>query len=244
CLTHIGLEAPAGIICRFDLTLSGARGPAGSVQVFRVGSGFSGSNVDELNARTLGRLAVAAGESGRGFALRDPLTGRNSATFEGTQAITWALNRSGHSISYAAPDGTREPVAPGHMDVWVGRARMFDEMAVTSADAGISDLKWYWGGGAGATAFDHLEVAALEEASSSAVGADGPAAPAPAVDPVPGGSTLRLYAPTPNPFERTTRFAYAISGSRERVDIGVFDLAGRRIRGLIHEVQVAGRYEV
>jgi len=55
---------------------------------------------------------------------------------------------------------------------------------------------------------------------------------------------VELYRPAPNPFAGSTRIAYVIAGAGERVEIGVFDLAGRRVRSLASGFQSAGRYEV
>jgi hypothetical protein len=46
---------------------------------------------------------------------------------------------------------------------------------------------------------------------------------------------------TPNPFRETVRFSYQVSGT-QRVDIGVFDVAGRKVRGLVETEQPAGSY--
>ena len=146
-----------------------------------------------------------------------------------SQAVTWALNPTGRGLSYAAPDGTIEPIASDHMDVWVGRTKVFDEMVVTRSTAALSELKWYWGAGSGSTSFDHLDIVPLEDGVAEAPVPD-PAPVAgtpPAIAPASQESSLELYRPAPNPFERTTRFAYAIPGGSERVEIGVFDEIGR-----------------
>src|SRR5438093_640083 len=53
---------------------------------------------------------------------------------------------------------------------------------------------------------------------------------------------LELYLPTPNPFDRSMRMAYAVSGAGEDVSIRVFDLVGRLARTLVDEPQSPGRY--
>jgi flagellar hook capping protein FlgD len=65
--------------------------------------------------------------------------------------------------------------------------------------------------------------------------------PAPAV---PGSELdgLQLYRPMPNPFANSTRVVYAVPAGGGKVDIGVFDLAGRRIRSLATGVIGAGRH--
>ncbi|MHC4092553.1 MAG: DUF7507 domain-containing protein, partial [Planctomycetota bacterium] len=47
---------------------------------------------------------------------------------------------------------------------------------------------------------------------------------------------LELYSPTPNPFNSTTRIAYAVGGANgERVDIGIYNVSGRLVRKLISD---------
>jgi hypothetical protein len=245
CSREVGPAALAAIACRFNLSLSGAG--ADAEQVLRVGSDFTSSNVDDADVHTFARLGLHGVASGRGFQLRDLVARRDSPVFRGTQAVTWTLNHSGRAISYASPDGKVETVANDRMDVWVGRARVFDDMAVTQSTAPLSELKWYWGAGAGTAAFDHLTIDPLEDSGDASDPAPG-AAPAgdAALDAAPpaAASALELYRPSPNPFARTTRFAYAIPGASEPVEIGVFDVAGRQVRNLIRETQSAGRYEL
>jgi uncharacterized repeat protein (TIGR01451 family) len=56
--------------------------------------------------------------------------------------------------------------------------------------------------------------------------------------------TIELYRPQPNPFQNTTEIAYAVGGSGENVQIGIYDVAGRQVRGLVHEFRPAGTYRV
>jgi len=236
----VGLGGPLAVLCRFNVTIEPDAGSRTTSQVLRIGSGFSGSLADERDADTFGRIGFAATESG--FQVRDLQAGRLGPAFLGTQAVTWALNNSGRVMSYPAPDGTVESIASGRMDVWVGRQRVFDEMLATSPRAPLSSLKWYWSAGSGTTTFDHVDVRPLDEglAAMSAPGADAAGVGAPEAS---VGDDVVLYKPSPNPFERTTRFAYALSGS-QRVDIGIFDVAGRRIRGLVRGTQTTGQYQV
>src|SRR5262249_47665575 len=129
CSRGVGLDAPAGLVVRFNLTLDGAADGRETEQILRIGSGFGDSNADEADASTFGRLGIRSTSPARGFELRDLAARRNSATFFGTQAVTWALNHTGGTISYAAPDGSLEPLADNRMDVWVGRTKGFDDMA-------------------------------------------------------------------------------------------------------------------
>jgi hypothetical protein len=239
CVRRLALDQPlTAALCRFNLSVTA--GVSGGAQMLRVGAGFGASADDSPDAATYARLAVVPQPSGA-FQLRDPIGRRNSGSFEGTQALTWALNNTGRTLVYAAPDGSVETLANDRMDVWVGRSKAFDDIAVTMQGGRISELKWYWGGGSGVTTFDHLTVSDLDGDAATLDAAA--AADIPVEEPAPGQS-LQLYRPTPNPFEKTMRFAYAIPDGRERVDIGVFDVSGRKVRGLVQQEQQVGVYEV
>src|SRR5262249_17298032 len=55
---------------------------------------------------------------------------------------------------------------------------------------------------------------------------------------------LEPYRPTPNPFSNTTSFAYQVSGSAsQRVQIGIYNVAGRLIRELVNETKAPGQYQ-
>jgi len=242
-----GGDAARGYVFRFNVGLSGQQAAQAPAMTFRVGSGFAPNAQDDGAAGTFARLGLNTLADG-GWQLRDLVAGINSATFRGTQAVTWAMNRSKEPLAYAAPDGSRRTVAPSRMDVWVGRTLAFDGVAVTVSTAAMSDLKWVWHAGTGIAAFDHFEVAMLpEETSGLSKSAEINSAPVETAGQAPasGGNdkTVELYRPTPNPFVKNTAFNYAIAGGAERVDIGVYDLAGRRVRGLVSGTQTAGTYE-
>jgi hypothetical protein len=230
------------ILCTFNVSMSGVGAERITSQAFRMGWDFSNSNNDEPDARTYAALGLVASEADA-FQLRDLVGGRVGATYRGTQAVSWVVNNSGQALSYDAPNGMVERVGNDRMDVWVGRDRVFDDLLVTNPAGRITDLKWVWSRGSGRARFDRFEVRALQEASSSGAsvasaqsGSEGA--------PQPSDGSIALERPTPNPFSRAMRFAYAIPAGRSPVDIGVFDVAGRRVRLLARGPQVAGQYEV
>ncbi len=57
--------------------------------------------------------------------------------------------------------------------------------------------------------------------------------------PLAGGTALALSAPRPNPFAASTRFALTLARA-QAVDVGVFDLAGRRVATLFHGAAPVG----
>jgi hypothetical protein len=50
--------------------------------------------------------------------------------------------------------------------------------------------------------------------------------------------------PMPNPFTHTTQLVYTVDATNSRVEVGVFDLAGRRVRALVKGFQESGRHTV
>jgi len=133
------------------------------------------------------------------------------------------------------------------MDVWVGRTKVFDDIAVTNATSSMTNLKWFWGSGSGTTMFGYFQVAtlpALDERRGMAASPVAGSEPASEVSAPSESGSLELYRATPNPFARTMRFAYAIEGHAERADIGMYDVAGRRIRTFVAGTQGVGHYEV
>jgi hypothetical protein len=156
-----------------------------------------------------------------------------------------AQKNSGGALTNAAPNGTLVSFANDRMDVWVGRTKVFDDVAATNAAGRITDLKWVWNHGSGMTHFDHFAVRTLDEATAlSQASTPDPSAAVQAAASSAQDGDIAPDRPTPNPFTRTMRFAYAVPSGSAPVDIGVFDIAGRRLRLLAHGDQAAGQYEV
>jgi hypothetical protein len=82
---------PSALLCRFNLTL--ADGTTAGRQVLRCGWDFGTSVTDESDASTYARLGVVS--NGEGFQLHSATTQAAGTWFQGTQAVTWALNNSG-----------------------------------------------------------------------------------------------------------------------------------------------------
>jgi hypothetical protein len=62
----------------------------------------------------------------------------------------------------------------------------------------------------------------------------------------PGSTSALIYSlnqNSPNPFGPATEIAYTLAG-REHVNISVYDLRGRRVKGLVDEIQEPSRYRI
>jgi uncharacterized repeat protein (TIGR01451 family) len=84
-----------------------------------------------------------------------------------------------------------------------------------------------------------------------------PSSGTPGASPQSGGSTVSdgsgnnapaiddaIGRPTPNPFTGSMHMAYAVAQGAARVEIGVYDIAGRRMKILADGMQSAGRHDV
>ena len=158
------MPSPTTALITFDVSVSDVVSPPGTSQMFRLGWDFGTSNTDEADVRTYAQLGLRA--VGSAFQLRDVVGAGSSALFQGTQAVSWALNNSGGAVTYAAPNGTVESLANDRMDVWVGRDKVFDDVATTNPDGRSTDLKWVWSRGSGMTHFDHFLIRTLDEATA------------------------------------------------------------------------------
>jgi hypothetical protein len=59
-----------------------------------------------------------------------------------------------------------------------------------------------------------------------------------------GVDGMALERPVPNPFTSGMHMAYAVSDEGQRVEISVYDLAGRRMKTLVSGSEAAGRHDV
>ena len=157
--TDFVYPAPGVLVYSFNLSLTGGSGTSSNPDgVLRVGSGFGTANSDEADANTFGKLGINMGSGTNQYQLRNIASGQNSANISGNPVITWVLNKSGNSFSYLAPDGTTGTVGNNRMDVWVGTTLnpAFDEMAVTTSTAAMTDLKFDSEGQPGTFTFDNF----------------------------------------------------------------------------------------
>ena len=95
------------------------------------------------------------------YQLRNIATGQLTPNITTNALITWVLNKSGVAYNYiAAPNGTVQSVANNRMDLWVGTTLStgFDEMAITTSTASLTDLKFFWGSTSATMVFDNFRI--------------------------------------------------------------------------------------
>lgn len=149
---------PTSMLYRFDMTLSANSAASTNAAAFQIGSGFGTANSTEAGTLVHSRIGVNYTATSGQFSLRDIGTSINSANFTGTQTITWAINNSGATLTYRAPDGTFETVANDTHDVWIGTTRVFNDIAALTASQTLTDLKFAISNGSGTIDIDNILV--------------------------------------------------------------------------------------
>jgi hypothetical protein len=158
---------PASMLCRFDLTVSGNSAATTSAVVFGVGSGFTTNNSSDANASHHSRWGINIGATAGQFSIRDISNSTTSATFSGTQAVLWAINNSGASLTYKAPDGTYETIANDRQDLWLGNTRVLNDVTVETASQTLTDFKIVMNGGTASIDFDNILIDPIPAAVTS-----------------------------------------------------------------------------
>jgi hypothetical protein len=155
---------PTAVIYQFDLTVSGTPSVnATSVATFQVGSNYStGTNGVESNFNTYAQFAIDFRGTGN-FRLNDISNNNTSSNFSNgtSRTVTWAMNNSGNTISYQAPDGTIATVANDRADIWVGTSLIFNDAVVETTNGSITDLKFAFTGSTGTITIDNMLIQVL-----------------------------------------------------------------------------------
>jgi hypothetical protein len=161
------LPTISGAIYEFSINVISSTSNATSALVFRVGSGFTTSNADEVNANTHSRFGVNLTSTG-GYQFRDIGAGTNSSTFSGSNNVFFVVNNTGTLFSYTAPNGSSATTANDTWDLWVGTTSVFNDIAATTATVSPTDFKMLWAaaGGLATIQFDNFRVTAIPEPST------------------------------------------------------------------------------
>ncbi len=108
----------------------------------------------------------------------------------------------------------------------------------------IDEYSWEWTAPDVSTANVHLEVVAKDAYGNTRIGITNDFTVLSSVTDVPRPNrALTFAAPAPNPFNPATRLQFHLPEAG-RVDLAVFDAAGRRIRTLVSGTRGRGEFEV
>lgn len=152
---------PLALVYSFDLTVTGT--PAAGVNqvaTFQIGSSYSIlTNNVETNANTYAQLGLDFRGTAN-FRFRDITNGATSVnyTIGTTYRVTWALNNSGSTRSYLAPDGSTETLANDRADIWIGNTRLWNDVNVQTATGLLTDLKFAFTQSTGNISIDNISI--------------------------------------------------------------------------------------
>lgn len=190
--------AASAQVVRFDLSTSStsATSKAGTLII---GSGFANNaTIHTATARLHVNLSATNGEFSITYPDGTPTT---SGTLSGTQTITWVINTSGSSVSYAQPNGAGAiTLATGKSDVWIGNTQLVAGLNVQTAAQAMNNLKFVFNSGTGNIALSDLQVNPLGTINTSAL-----AQSCYRVTPYDGDSVLVSFT-TPGSMSASTHF--------------------------------------
>jgi hypothetical protein len=200
-----------------------------------------GSCTNPLNVSALGGNGNGKGNGHAGGVVKAAILGASdldvrdvdatSVNLEGATPVRWQLG----DVAALAPDGDSEcPCPPEGPDGYADLVLTFERADIADAVRPASR-----GGRLALTLQGFMKDGRAIEASDcvTIVGGGGPVLAGAAPEPT------ALRAARPNPFNPTTQIAYHLA--REgRVELTVYDAAGRRVARLADGVQAAGDHDV
>jgi hypothetical protein len=152
---------PTALVYQFDMRLSSLpSGNTNSAITFQVGNGYSVlTNGVETNANTYAQFGIDFRGSSN-FRFRDITNNNTSTNFNTTTyyTVTWAMNNSGSTLTYTAPDGNTETVANDRADIWVGTTRIFNDANVQTATGSLLELKFAFTASTGTIDIDNINI--------------------------------------------------------------------------------------
>ncbi|MGF1532914.1 MAG: T9SS type A sorting domain-containing protein [Bernardetiaceae bacterium] len=130
----------------FVLTATGPA-TANNIARLKVGNNLSG-NVAELQINLSQTNAYSLTNPGGS-------TGGNDG---GNRTVRWYVNVSGATITYTAPNNTRQTLPHNHMTAWVNNNRRIANEVIQTPPTSLSDLKLEMGGVIARSQFDNLVI--------------------------------------------------------------------------------------
>lgn len=157
-LKSVAFSSPASALMVQFRVNAGSSGATPAAATMIVGTGFT----DDATIHTAtSRLQMNLGAGASVWSLTYPDgTPATSATQNGSQKVTWVINRSGATISYVGPslNGAIQTLANDRADVWMGTTRFATALNLQTATQNMHQLKVVMNGGTGSFTIDSLKV--------------------------------------------------------------------------------------
>ncbi|MFY7964141.1 MAG: T9SS type A sorting domain-containing protein [Chitinophagaceae bacterium] len=101
------------LIYEFDFNITSASGTNSSAISFWLGNGFTNANTTPSNLFSTFNIAISS-TTGPAWRINNAGT-----AYTGIRRVLWALNKTGATINYRAPNGTEVSLANNAHDIWV-----------------------------------------------------------------------------------------------------------------------------
>lgn len=153
---------PSSMMISFDFENRITGGAATSAIVLAVGGGgsVSGANTTPTtNSDVHSRISFNYTNTNGEFQVRDIAGSVNGSTvFSGSQTVCMAINNSGSTLYYKAPNGSTETLGNDKFDVWIGTSRELNERDATTASQSLLYFKCISTSGLATVAFDNFLI--------------------------------------------------------------------------------------
>lgn len=126
----------------FDFAATGNPHANQNALIIQMGEEFNNNTTVEANNKVYAQFGISfPGNSGQ-FRISN-ITGNNHNTrnFNGTQRITWVLNRKNETITYTGPNNNSVILSANRADIWVGSTRVYNNVNVQTAGKKMLNFK-------------------------------------------------------------------------------------------------------
>ena len=163
------IGSPNFIIMTFDMTVSGSHSSGTDLGRIAIGYDFTANTSNENSTsggsgRTFAYLHIEARGS-NGYRIETADDDSPDQSSGSTISVTWVLNNSGATQTYAQPSGGTTTIGNDEVDCWIGTSRFSNSSDVSKTSAALEDLKITVYGGTSTTIdFDNFNISGLPPA--------------------------------------------------------------------------------
>lgn len=155
--------APTFLAVKFTMSVSNSSTAAVTAATFYVGNTLPTANsTTPSTSNAHSRFAVNLTTNSTEFQLRDITGGTNSAVFNGSQQIFFAVNNSGGALNYTAPNNVSTSLPNDTWDLWVGTTRVFTAVSAWGAAVDLNAIRFMFTGTSSNVGSGNIDITNIE----------------------------------------------------------------------------------